>query len=111
MNYKINGDLPIKYELNVHKKLLSYPTHQDFMFDIISYLLKNDKSNELNQIKEFKFSPKTLKYVFGENLKNDQFFSMIKEILRDLIESSVLKKEDSQFFINSSEIKKYYTLI
>ena len=112
MSYKINESLPIKYTLDLHRSLRAYPTHQDFMFEVISYLIKvaEQKGKQLDS-NDLTFSSKTLKYIFGENLKSEEFLARIKTILSELREADVLTKVEDQVHIKSDEVLRYYTII
>ena len=71
MTFKINQTLPIKYSLNVHNALPSYPTEADFVFDVASHLVRvADVKGKDWDIEDIKFSTKTLKYVFGDRMND-----------------------------------------
>lgn len=111
MNFNIQPTLPIKYAMKVHQSLPNYPTHQDFMFEIISYIVRVTEQKEKDwDNNDIKFSAKTLKYVFGENVKSEEFLDRIKTILKDLIESGVLIKRGEFIFIEAEEFSKYYSI-
>lgn len=112
MNYKINDSLPIKYTLDLHRSLPAYPTHQDFMFEVISYLIKvSEKKGKPLDPNDLKFSSKTLKYIFGDEFKSEEFLVRIKTILSELREANVLDKVDEQVFIKADEVSRYYIII
>lgn len=111
MTFKIQPTLPIKYTLAAHQALPNYPTHQDFMFDVVSHLVRVAEQRGKNwDAKDIKFSVKTLNYVFGDNMKSDEFRDRIKGILKDLIESGSLIKNGEFIFIENSEFSRYYTI-
>lgn len=112
MNYKIQEALPIKYTLDLYRALPGYPTHQDFMFEVISYLIKvNEKKDNLLDLNDLKFSVKTLKYIFGDNFKSDEFIARIKVILADLREAEILEKQEDYVYIKADEFIRYYTIL
>ena len=97
----------MKYRLGIHTTMPNYPTSQDFMFDVCSFIVKVGKEKEL-EAKDLKFSTKTLKYIFGDNVKSEDFNDRIKSIIRDLVESGTLTLSGEFFFIEESEFAKYF---
>jgi hypothetical protein len=107
--FKIQPTLPIKYVLGVYRAIPTYPTTQDFMFEVISYIIKvADSKEKIWDPTEIKFSAKTLKYVFGDNMKSEEFVDRIKSILKDLLETEVLSKHGEHIFISQEEFTRYY---
>jgi hypothetical protein len=108
--YVINQDLPIKYVLECHASVPSYPTKQDFMFDIISYLVRvsEAKSKDLDQ-GDVKFTTKTLKYIFGDKLQGE-FLEKLKLVLEALVKEGTINKKGDSILIPESEFSKYYSL-
>lgn len=106
----LNRDLPIKYVLECHTALRTYPTKQDFMFDVISYLVKvgETKGKEFDPA-DVKFTTKTLKYVFGDKLKGE-FLDKLKLVLEELVKENVIAKKGESLLIPESEFSKYYSL-
>lgn len=111
MTFKINQTLPIKYSLNVHNALPSYPTEADFIFDVASHLVRvADVKGKDWDIEDIKFSTKTLKYVFGDRMNDEQFKVSLKTILTGLLENGTLIKRGEYIFIPNSEFSKYYLI-
>lgn len=110
MQLTINPNLPIKYSLGLHQGMPNYPTSSDFMFDVITYLLKTlDSKGLLNKNNiDLKFSAKTLKYVFGERLKSEAFVESIKTVLTALVESGDLIKSGEYVSVTSDALSQYY---
>jgi hypothetical protein len=90
--------------------LPSYPTRQDFVFDILSYIVKvtQVKSKEFD-LEDIKFSTKTLKYVFGDKL-TAEFLEKLKLLMKDLIEDNILIKKGEFIIIDQSEFLKFYII-
>ena len=111
MTFRINKDLPIKYSLSVHQSMPSYPTQQDFLFDVASHLVRvtEVKSKDWDP-SDIKFSTKTLKYVFGDHMNDEKFVQKVKALLGDLLSSGLLEKRGEFIFIPNSEFSKYYLL-
>lgn len=112
MSYKINESLPIKYDLLVHTALSNYPTLDDFIFDVSAYLLKvhGTKKSELSA-SDLKFSSKTLKYVFGTQLENEEFKLKIKENLQNGLALGKLTKEGEFVFISQETFTNYFSIV
>jgi len=111
MNFNVQSTLPIKYAMKVHQSLPNYPTRQDFMFEICSYIVRVTEQKEKDwDPNDIKFSAKTLKYVFGNNVKSEEFLDRIKSILKDLLESGALTKRGEFIFIEADEFSKYYAI-
>ena len=110
MIFKLQPNIPLKYLLESHTVLPSYPTRQDFIFDILSYIVKvtQVKSKEFYP-EDIKFSTKTLKYVFGDKL-TAEFLEKVKLLMKDLIEDNILIKKGEFIIINQSEFLKFYII-
>jgi hypothetical protein len=111
MTYKINPELPLKYHLETHTSMPSYPTRHDFMFDVINYLVKvfEAKSKVLDS-KNVKFTSKTLKYVYGDKF-TAEFVEKLKPLISSLVEEGSLTKNEDTIFVSEPEFQKYYTPI
>lgn len=111
MMINLNKTLPLKYILDTHTALLNYPTEQDFLFDIISYIVRVSvsKSKPIDP-KDIKFSTKTLKYVFGDKLGNQEFTDKIKLIMQSLIEDGKLSKKGEYLQIDEPTFFTYYEI-
>lgn len=112
MSYKIHEALPIKYDLLVHTALPNYPTHSDFIFDICAYFVRiySSKNKELAAA-DLKFSAKTLKYIFGEQINDELFRQKIKKIVADLLTNESLSKKGEFVFISETTFTKYFSIV
>lgn len=111
MNFNVQPTLPIKYAMKIHQSLPNYPSHRDFMFEICSYIVRVTEQKEKEwDPNDIKFSAKTLKYVFGDNVKSEEFLDRIKSILKDLLETGALTKRGEFIFIDADEFSKYYAI-
>lgn len=111
MTFNLSQSAPLKYSLDAHIALPTYPTRQDFVFDIVSYLIRvsESKSRKLDQT-DLKFSTKTLKYVFADKMNNEEFRETIKLIMKEMIEDSSLIKSGENLVISETEFLKLYTI-
>ena len=111
MIFNLSQVAPLKYSLEAHIALPNYPTRQDFVFDITSYLIRvsENKSRKLDP-DDLKFSTKTLKYVFSDKMNDDEFRDKIKLIMKDMIEDGSLEKAGENLVISQNEFLKLYTI-
>jgi hypothetical protein len=108
MTMTLRSDLPIKYYLNIHteSKLCDQFT---LLFEILQYTIKvansKDKSLDPNNIK---FSSKSLKYVFGERLKDETFKTDIVKSLKKMIHDEYLTTEGDFIYFTKKAITYFY---
>lgn len=109
INYKLKPELPIKYELGLHRVLPSYPTETDFVVDIIQYIIKvcEIKNKEFNP-SDLKFSAKTLKYVFNENEVTPGFKDKLRIVIKKLMDAETLVKKGEFLYINKAVFNELY---
>jgi capsule polysaccharide modification protein KpsS len=85
--------IKLKYVLNLWKSLPGYPTKEDVLYEIKSFLVRDSRPGE--------FSHQTLNAVFGSKWEKTEYGRIVNELIEDgLIEET--KK------ISAS--KKWYTL-
>lgn len=109
MTFNLRKDLPLKYLLEMHAALPSYPTRQDFVFEILTYLVRVSESKSKDwDSTDIKFSTKTLKYVFGDKINDENFKESLKLLMKDLIEDNTISKKGEYLVISESEFQKYY---
>lgn len=110
MMMKIRSDLPIKYYLNVHNEE-GLRDDLTILFDIIQYLIKviQVKQKDL-ELKNLKFTSKSLKYIFGDNLKNETFKADLVKRLKNLIESENLKVNGDTIHITKKGLTNFYII-
>lgn len=111
MIFKIKDELPIKYKLSVHSSMPNYPSAQDFMFDVAAHIVRVTELKEKDwDSNDIKFSTKTLKYVFGDHMKNESFKAKLKILIKDLLDTGLLIKKGEFIFMPESEFLKYYLI-
>lgn len=112
MMYRINSTLPIKYDLLVHTAMPNYPSHSDFIFDVCAYFVRvyGSKNKELDPT-DLKFSAKTLKYIFGDQINDESFRAKIKQIVADCLEDGSLTKTGEFIFISETTFTKYFSIV
>jgi hypothetical protein len=110
MMMKIRSDLPIKYYLNVHNEE-ELRDDLTFLFNILQYLIKviQIKQKEF-ELANLKFTSKSLKYVFGDNLKNETFKSELVKRLKNLIDLGYLKVNGQTIFFTEKGLMNFYNI-
>ena len=90
----------------------NYPTHSDFIFDVCAYFVRvySSKNKELT-FADLKFSAKTLKYIFGEQINDETFRQKIKSIVANCLEDGSLSKKGEFIFISESAFTKYFSIV
>lgn len=105
LGMKINKDIPIKYHLNLH-------LHENFLdedsiiFEIIRFCLNQnkDESNDL----DLKFTSKTLKYVFGDQIKSEDFKNLTINSIKNAIKDGKINISGKSMNLSKETILKYY---
>jgi hypothetical protein len=104
----LRSDLPLKYYLNLYNEDSLTDDHS-VLFEILQYIIKvanaKDKSLEL---KNLKFSSKSLKYVFGEKIKDETFKLYVVKSLKSMISQEYLKPEGDFIFFTKKGLTYFY---
>jgi hypothetical protein len=106
----LRSDLPIKYYLNLHGEEKVRDKYY-FLFEILQYVIRvaNMKDRQLTE-ENYKFSSKSLKYVFGDRIKDETFKTELVKSLKELIHTDYLKSEKDFMYINKKGLTYFYTL-
>ncbi len=99
----LRSDLELKYYLLLHNEDQVF-TRDSVLFDILEYFVKIKKEAQ----SQFKFSSKTLKYIFGEKLNDEKLKEKIVLSIKDLILDGLLQKIDDNIIITKNAINKFY---
>jgi anti-sigma28 factor (negative regulator of flagellin synthesis) len=67
------------------------------------------KQKEL-ELKNLKFTSKSLKYIFGDNIKNETFKSDLVKRLKNLIESENLQVDGETIHITEKGLTNFYII-
>ena len=107
---KLKQDLPIKYYLNVYNE----EDLQDdlvILFNISQYLIKvaEIKSKTLD-FENLKFTTASLKYIFGEKIKDDEFKCNLIKKIKYLIQEKYIEVKGENFFITQLAINYFYEI-
>ena len=107
---KLRSDLPLKYYLHVHNE----DTLQDeftILFDIVQYLIRViEIKNKTQTLDSFKFSSKSMKYVFGEKLKDEAFKQNLVKVIKELLSLGHLSSSGETIHITEKGLTNFYIL-
>lgn len=106
----LRSDLPIKYYLNLHREE-GLRDDRSILFDIIGHLLRVAQSKQKEvSFESFKFSSKTMKYVFGDQLKDETFkLELVKSIKRLIFSGEILASGETMT-ITEKGLLNFYSI-
>ncbi len=99
----LRSDLELKYYLGLHNEDLLF-TKDSVLFDIIEFFVKVKKE----ELDSPKFSSKTLKYIFGDKLKDEDLKQKIVSYIKDLIDDGLFERTGESILITNKAIAKFY---
>ena len=107
---KIRSDLPIKYYLNVYNEE-NLQDELTILFDIIQYLIKviQAKDKDLS-LENFKFTSKSMKYIFGDKLKDETFKQNLVKRLKNLIATENVSVTGETMKITEKGLTNFYKI-
>lgn len=107
---KLRSDLPIKYYLGLYNEE-GLSDNLTLLFEISQYLIRvyESKGREID-LDSMKFSSKSLKYVFGDRIKDETFKSTLVKSLKELISHEYLKPQADFMFLTKKSITHFYIL-
>ena len=80
-------------------------------FELVKYVQDDIKSHEKEmELKNFKFTSKTLKYVFGDKMESDEFKQYVVSTLKELITSGLIKPQNKSMYITEKMITNFYNI-
>lgn len=110
MKLKIKDEIPIKYHLNMHL-MESFIEQDSISFELIKYIKDQAESSDKKlDINSFKFTSKTLKYVFGDRMKDELFKEYAVSKLKEMIANGDIILNNKTMVINKDIITKFYNL-
>ena len=106
---EIREDLPLKYYLNLH---LNRYTEDSVLFEIINYIVANNIENKdkIISYENLKFSSKTLKYIFGEDMIDEKFKNEIIFSIKKLISDAKINVNKKYFHVTEKGILNFYNI-
>lgn len=80
-------------------------------FELVKYVDKDIDANEKDRILEnFKFTSRTLKYVFGDRIKDEKFKEYVISSIKEMIEMKWIKSNGKSMYINIEMINKFFDI-
>ena len=110
MTMTLRSDLPIKYYLLVHNEDRLHDELSS-LFDILQYLNKVlQAKGKAASLDSFKFTSNSLKYVFGDRLKDETFKQILVKKIKTLIAQEYILVEGEQMKITQKALTNFYIL-
>lgn len=104
----LRSDLPIKYYLNLYNEE-GLSDEFTLLFEILQYIIRvaNAKEKSL-ELKNIKFSSKSLKYVFGDKIKDETFKTNLVKSLKQMINDEYLTTEGDFIYFTKKGLTYFY---
>jgi hypothetical protein len=111
MKLKIKDETPIKYHLNMHL-MKSFIERDSIGFELIKYVVNEIEANDKKELtfENMKFTSKTLKYVFGDQMKDEEFKEYIISKLKEMISLNWINPKNKSMFITEEMITNFYNI-
>ena len=108
MQMTLRSDLPLKYYLNLYNEDTLIDEHC-VLFEILQYIIKvaNAKEKSL-ELKNIKFSSKSLKYVFGDKIKDEGFKKYVVDSLKYSITNEYLIPDGDFIYFTQKGLNYFY---
>jgi hypothetical protein len=108
MTMNLRSDLPIKYYLNLYNEE-GLSDEFTLLFEILQYIIRvaNAKEKSL-ELKNIKFSSKSLKYVFGDKIKDETFKTNLVKSLKTMINDDYLTTEGDFIYFTKKGLTYFY---
>lgn len=105
-NLKIRKDIKLKYLLNLHltDELLD---EDSIVFEIVKYTIGQIKDDDFD-LDDIKFTSKTLKYIFGDKIKEDSFKTFVINSIKNNIKNNNISPVGKSMFLSKKIISEYY---
>jgi hypothetical protein len=110
MTLTLRSDLPIKYNLNLHREE-GLRDDRSILFDIIGHFLRVAQSKQKEtSLDSFNFSSKTMKYVFGDRLKDETFKLELVKSIKQLISSGEILATGETMSVTEKGLLNFYLI-
>jgi hypothetical protein len=111
MNLKIKNDIAIKYHLNMHL-MDSFIERDSIGFELIKYVIDQIESNDSKslELKNMKFTSKTLKYIFGDKMNDTEFKEYMVSKIKEMISIDWIEPSGKSMLITEKMINNFYNI-
>lgn len=110
MTLTLRSDLPIKYYLSLHREE-GLRDDRSILFDIIGHLSRVAQSKQKEVSPDsFKFSSKTMKYVFGDQLNDETFKLELVKSIKRLISSGEISTSGETMSVTEKGLLNFYSI-
>lgn len=80
-------------------------------FEIVKYLIRDLESNSKELIIDnFKFTSKTIKYIFGDKVKDDKFKEYIVDKLKEMIKIGWISSDNKTMYVKEEMLNNFYSI-
>ncbi len=111
MTLTIKEDISIKYHLNMHL-MESFIERDSIGFELIKYVIDQIESsdNKILELNNMKFTSKTLKYIFGDSIKDEDFKTYVVSKIKEMIAIGWIEPKNKSMFITEKMINNFYNI-
>jgi hypothetical protein len=107
---RTRSNLPIKYYLGLHNEE-GLSDKFSILFEISQYLIRvHESKGKTLDIESMKFSSKSLKYVFGDRIKDETFKLTLVKSLKELISDEYIRPQGDFMFFTKKSITHFYII-
>tara|TARA_Y100000389_G_scaffold204849_1_gene260155 strand:- start:16157 stop:16432 length:276 start_codon:yes stop_codon:yes gene_type:complete len=88
-----------------------YIDDDSIVFEIVKYtILQVESKGEGMDFDNIKFTSKTLKYIFGNKIKEDDFKSRVISTIKKQIHENLISTRNKSMYITKKLLTKYYNI-
>ena len=90
----------------------SFVDRDSIGFELTKYVINDVNSNDKKELTfdNLKFTSKTLKYVFGDKMKDDKFKEYIINAIKEMISLGWIAPNNKAMFITDKMITNFYNI-
>jgi hypothetical protein len=99
---RIKESSPLKYHLDLHLHE-SFTDEGSILFEITRYCL-----SQTQDLSNLKFTSKTLKYIFGDQMKDENFKDKIIQSVKSGIKNSIIIVKGKSMIVSESFASNYF---
>ena len=89
----------------------SFIDKESIGFELVKYVMDDITTHKKEmELSNFKFTSKTLKYVFGDRIKEPEFKDYIISTIKEFISSGLIEPNNKSMFITKKMITNFYNI-